>query len=172
MQSHSKCLVRHILVGQNIVSSVRAYKNSIADGEMQHWGTRSHVHPVKAGIAAGTCRHGVHGSAAGHCCREAWEHRKRVIASALTFCKTAFHWRSAVWFVLVEAEGINWLGLHDFAGLVVSIPFGTAAGFTQSWTGYTTELPYKCLFPNLQLFCRGQTHLLPLPSSGTGLQVP
>lgn len=80
MQSHSKCLVRHILLGQNIVSSARAwaYKNPIANGELQQGETSSHVHPVKPRIAAGTCRHGVNWfSSRTPCCREAWEHKKR-----------------------------------------------------------------------------------------------
>lgn len=161
MQSHSKCLVRHILLGQNIVSSVRAWacKNPIANGEVQHRETWSPVHPVKPGITAGTCRHGVNWSSSRTlCCREAWEHEER----GDCFSPHLLHDNVSLIKCSVVSSGGStgsWLCLHGFSGLVVPIPFGTAAGFTQSWTGYTTGHSYKCLFPNLQHFCQRQTPL-------------
>lgn len=92
MQSHSKCLVKHILLGQNIVSSVRAwaYKIPTANGEVQHWQTLSHVHPVKPGIAAGPCRHGVIWFSSRTPCAGEPESTRRVIASALN-CNTSLN---------------------------------------------------------------------------------
>lgn len=119
MQPHSKCLVRHILLGQNIVSSVRACKNPIANGEVQHRETLSHIHPVKPGVTTGTCRHGVNWfNRRTPWCREAWEHKEKgdcFSPHLLPFTKS-----SAVWFALVEAQGLDFVSMIS---LVWSYPY-------------------------------------------------